>query len=196
MAKMFNAILEGLNSKEKLPRYVLVMLDKDLIQNLNYFDYGEYNMFTMCLKWLVKNIGRVFEERREDLRWKKPGSLSNATEPRIIWLTMITRPIIMGDEIFGKIFSAKAKFNKVLEAVLFENKYNHIMFVDNVYEKHHFDKYGELTNAGKSEMWLEINHEMRLFDQQILNLKPRCDEDQAHVLSNLRQKLPTPKKRF
>ena len=38
MARVINWVIEGLNSKERLPKYVLIMLDKDLIDvTLRYY---------------------------------------------------------------------------------------------------------------------------------------------------------------
>ena len=89
MARIVNAAIEGLNSKERLPKYLLIILDKDLLQELNYFEFGLTEALEECLFWLVKQFDKVFEIHRDDLRRKKPGALSTATEPWIIWLAML-----------------------------------------------------------------------------------------------------------
>ena len=115
------------------------MLDKDVIKNLNFFEFGMSEMFTNCLNLLIININRAFEGRREDLHLKKPGSLGTATEPQFLWFAMIGRPLIEGNAKLKEIFAARTKFNRALEDVLASVRYNHIMYLDFVSEKHHFD---------------------------------------------------------
>ena len=113
MARVVNATIEGLNSKEHLPKYVLVLLDKDLIENLNYFEYGISELLDTCVYWLVKEFNRMFEARREDIHQKKPGALSTATEPRIIWVAMLPRPMVQDEH--KLLYTNRSKFNKSLE---------------------------------------------------------------------------------
>ena len=40
----------------------------------------------------------------------------------------------------------------------------------------YFDHMGKLTGRGKQEMWLEIIHQIKLFDAEELHLKPRPRE--------------------
>ena len=172
MVRIINSTLEGLNNKERLPKYVLMMLDKDLIENLDYFDFGVTEILDDCLYWLVKEINKIFEIRRDDLKSKKLGSLSTATEPRVIWVAMIHRPIIQ-DERMKEIYNKRSKFNRALSAAVTRFRYHHIMYIDNVCEESHFDRIGKLTAKGKSEMWLELIHQVKLFDSETINLKPR-----------------------
>ena len=111
MAKWLNSVIEGLNSKYKLPRYVLILPDKDLIENLNYFQYRVTELFETCLTWVIRQLDRVFTVRREALKLSKPGAVSSVSEPRVIWVAMITRPKINSDKRMGAIWSLRLKFN-------------------------------------------------------------------------------------
>ena len=73
MARIINAMIKGLNSKEKLPKYLVVFIDKDLIEALDYFEYGITEALDECMLWMVKQTSRLFEIRHEDIRLKKPG---------------------------------------------------------------------------------------------------------------------------
>ena len=150
MARVINSMIEGLNSKEQLPKYVLVVMDKDLIENVNYFEFGLADIMDECVFWMVKEANKLFEIRREDLRRRKPGALSTATEPRLVWLAMIQHPMVHDN--FKKVYSKRSKFNKALEDAVSRFKYHHIMFVDGLMEAAHFDTTWRLTAAGKEEM--------------------------------------------
>ena len=195
LARLYNAIIEGLNSKVKLSRYVFILPDADLIKDMDLYDCGISDMLHIIIKWLVTNVGKAFEIRREQLQRLKPGALGTTTEPRLIWLAMVARPFIE-DKNFSKIFKARFKFNTALEAVLFESKYNHMMYLDNVKECHHFDQWGNLTQSGKTEMWKEINQQMMMFDEHTSDLRPCKPKAQQATGSRgnkqIRRKLPKP----
>ena len=92
LARIVNVVVKGLNedlaTRYYLPRYVIIMLDKDLINNIGLFDYGESRSIEDTLKWLLININRVFELRKTDLLAKKVGAVSSSAEPRLIWVTL------------------------------------------------------------------------------------------------------------
>ena len=150
MAKIVNPVVEGLNSKERLPKYVLILVDKDLIENLNYFEYGIADVLDDCMLWFVHEINKIFELKHEDLQLKKPGTLSTATEPRVIWTTMITRPTI-DDQYYHNIYSKKGKFNKAIEKAVMKFRYHHVMYIESLTESAHFDNSGCLTANGKAK---------------------------------------------
>ena len=185
MAKLLNAAAEGLNQKEKLPKYVLLVLDGDLIKNLNFFAFGMTEMFEKAIDWLVKNLMKMFDRRRDDLKSRRPGAVSLATEPRYLWVAMITRPIIEAKEV-KDIYAARGKFNHALENTLAEYKYNHIMYLDHVTEHKYFDSWGNLTNAGQEIMWKEINTQLEMFDKEELSLKPRSKKGKLSKLPRLK----------
>ena len=172
MTKWVNSVIEGLNSKYKLPRYVMLLPDKDLIVNLNYFQYGVKDLYTDCLTWVVNQLDRHFAARREDLKHSKPGAVSAVTEPRIIWLAMITRPKIVNDRKIAEILTMRSKFNRVLEDVLANFRLHHLMYLDGTFGEHHFDRMGELTANGRVAMWKEINQQIHLFDERKIELRP------------------------
>ena len=72
----------------------------------------------------------------------------------------------------AEVFTLRSKFNRVLEDVLADFRLHHIMYLDGTVQAHHFDTAGDLTANGKIEMWKEINHQLRLFDNRELDLRP------------------------
>ena len=106
------------------------------------------------------------------MRSKKPGSLSTATEPRVIWLAMITRPRVTDPHLIS-IYNKTGKFNRALEDSVAMHRYHHIMYLENVDQSPHFDTLGKLTAKGKTEMWHEIIHQIKRFNMEEIHLKPK-----------------------
>ena len=180
MARVLNSIIEGLNCKERLPKYVVILLDKDLIESLDYFDFGISEALEECVFWLIKEVNKLFEIRRDDIRGKRPGVLGTATKPRVIWVAMLQRPIV-NDACMKEIYSKRNKFNRSLEEGVNKFRYHHILFTDNVVETTHFDGLGKLAAKGKTEFWYEIVHQLKLFDSEQINLKPRPRKPIKHA---------------
>ena len=53
-----------------------------------------------------------------------------------------------------------------------DDKYMHVMSLNNLTEAGYFDNFGNLTAAGKAAYWQEVNTLMRKFDYYEIELKP------------------------
>ena len=67
LARIYNSLVEGLNSSHQLPQYIMVMLDRDLIVNVDLYDYGVSRTIEDTLKWLSINLNQALEQRKLDL---------------------------------------------------------------------------------------------------------------------------------
>ena len=87
LAKIINALAKALNDKEneyQLPKYVIIILNKDLLINAEVSEFEVAKTIEDCLKWLLININLMLETHKEDLMKKHPGAVPTATEPRLI----------------------------------------------------------------------------------------------------------------
>ena len=91
--RILNAFIDALNSTPKLPKYVLIIPDQDLMPGSKHLDYGVVHIMEQQLRWLFQQINKAIGRRREDLQSKHAGAISHSTyEPRIICIAMIDRP--------------------------------------------------------------------------------------------------------
>ena len=69
LARINNAIVYALNNDEKLPRYIMLIPDKDLIEVAvkEHHDCGLKGMLGYFLDWLLKNININIETCKQDL---------------------------------------------------------------------------------------------------------------------------------
>ena len=126
LARIFNALVEKFNESIYLPRYIVIIPDKDIIVNAQVFDYGAWDTFEQAIRWLVSNIDGMIEVRKEDLKAKNPGALSPSSEPRLVWVKTLVHPEIL---LAKSTYSLVRKFNTALEDTIVDNKRSHILKV-------------------------------------------------------------------
>ena len=81
--------LDRLNTTAKLPKYVLMFPDMDIISDTD-LDYGVMIILEEQLQWLFNQINKAMHRRCEDLKSKRGSAVLSTFEPRVIWVSMIT----------------------------------------------------------------------------------------------------------
>ena len=56
LARILNRLTDKINEVKFLPKYLVVFLDKDLITEINVYDYGIASTIEDTIKWLLINI--------------------------------------------------------------------------------------------------------------------------------------------
>ena len=170
LARVFNQLIKVLNMPPfMLPRYILIMLDKDLITSAELFNYGVLQTMEDTLKWLLKKINQVIETRKQDLMGKRPGVVSTTSEPRLVWVTMLRRP----DKSLNKqVHALVRKFNKILEQVISVNQRSHFLKMDLETTCTNYELIGNLTQIGKLEYWKKLDATMKDLDRGKTELEP------------------------
>ena len=155
-ARILNSFIEGLNAMPKLPKYIFVLPDSDIIEGTGYFDYGVMQMIEEQVQWLFQQMNKYVEHRREDLKLKRAGAIAMSThEPRFILVAMIDRPFTT-DFKLKKILGLKNRFNEVLCVVVEHEKYHYIMHLQLPHnDPLLFTSAGKLSKHGKTAFWLE-----------------------------------------
>ena len=160
IGKIQNALVAALNDFPHLPKYIFIVPDKDIIQDIGHYDDGVKKAMFDNLNWLTKQIGRCITQHREELKKCKPGSVA-AEVPRVIWVSMLARPI-SDDPFFTKIWKISRKFNQVLEDILEIENFMHIMFIQGMEELKFFDSRGDLTSAGQWQFWHNLDDQIKV----------------------------------
>ena len=171
MAQILNALVNHMNRsdiKPHLPKYILNLMDKDLIADMKIFDYGVRETFQDILKWVLMNFANAIEVRKEDMHGKCPGSILQASEPCLVWIEMVRHPESSQNR---EIFSLCRKFNSILEEVVSCNRHSHVLKPFIECTSANFDAFGHLTMNGKQELWWDIDFQLREFDHYKTELK-------------------------
>ena len=165
IARITNSLIEALNDTIYLPKYVIIIIDKDLVQDEENKGFGAKKAIEDHLFWVVKQISRALLTRREDLKQKCPGAVT-ADLTRVVWIKMLTRPITR-DASLKRIWKLRPKFNDALDNILGIEKYMHVINVPRMDETKYFDERGQLTPAGKRVYWRNINGEIKSLDTKL-----------------------------
>ena len=183
MARIVNTLIKEMNSPahQHLPRYIVILLDKDLVHEANVFDFGVSETLEDIIKWLLININRCVELRKEDLRGRRPRAISTEAEPRLIWVSMLQRPDHSMDK---RVYSLARKFNSIMEKVITGDKRSHILKIHVDLHEGNFDRVGNLTMAGQYEFWKCINNKMKDFDRGKTELAPRPSDNNRNMSLN------------
>ena len=196
--RILNPLVETLNDKEhhRLPKYILVVPDKDLIQSMQAYNFAAAKVMGAALHYIVKQFDLLIEHRKHDLTEKKRGAVIEG-HPKIIWVRMLKRPQPVGGSTLNP-FMLRGKFNSILEEQIQDGNGNHrIMSID--MQLSEYDNLGTLTAFEKSEFWKEIDRAMKKFDLYEIKLLPRKFQKSENQMTELkvqseqqRHKLPTP----
>ena len=168
LSRFYNSFVKALNQKNKhLPRMIIVVPDWDILKFIDHYSYGITNLSGKCLDWLLRNMERAIESRKEQLRRRRAGAVQ-PNEPKIIWVTMINRPQPQ------KILAVRRKFNSTLENLLVNRRYHYILDIsDTVLEGHNFTYNNLLNTRGEQVFWSEIDDKIEKFDLHKESLHPQ-----------------------
>ena len=160
---------------------MVILLDKDIVENINSFDCGVRDLMVDNVNWLLKQVAKCLLTHREDIRSKNPGALANEIT-RVIWIPMLTQPI-MDNNALARIWHLRRKFNLVLQDLLQIEWYMHYLPIERMEEAHYFDHYGNLTSAGKKAFWLNFDKQFKELDYSLARQETKFQ---------FSRKLPTP----
>ena len=132
MLRVNNAFIKALNQREKLPRYVLIILDYGLIDMVNCFDFGITEQLERCVHWLTIQFERSIAACRELIWNVKPGGIPE-NDTKFIWLEMFDRPVV------DQAITIQNKFNRGINELARQCHNTHIMIIDSLKNNKHFE---------------------------------------------------------
>ena len=158
LARILNSFIEALNRNESLPSYIMVILDKDIIKNINHFNYGISWIISRCLHWLCTQINRLIITRRNEIIDQRPGALLTNNQPIVIWIKMLDRPkMTYKNRNLEKILALHSKFNDLMSSAV-EQAGHHTLMIDECLE---FDFSGNLTTPAKVRFWRNFDEKFK-----------------------------------
>ena len=161
IARIYNSLIKALNSHSHLPRYVIILLDKDVPASVQsyHFDSGAKEMIEDNARWLLKQIAKALLARHDELKAKRSGAVPSDLT-RVVWVKMLARPHSDNATLIP-IWKLRGKFNGCLAEVLEVEDYMHPITLQKVNEFCHFDAFGNLTSAGQMQFWRELNDQIK-----------------------------------
>ena len=156
LARVVNAMIEGVNTKHKLPRFMVVILDKDVIEDLNFFEFGSYKALAEVTNWLTIQISIVIQRKKLELNAKKLGVVYSG-DPKVIYVQMLrqTEMYKQGSHM-QQVCKLRPKFNESLNQAVARLDQN-LLHIRSCDAESHFDDRGNLSLKGKHAFWHKID---------------------------------------
>ena len=169
LARTINALMDCVNERNAhLPKYLLVIIDWDIVNDLDLTDLDSLKMIPILVNWFTRQISVILRRKRVDLLERKPGAVYSNT--KVIYVRMLKRIGQFGDNIMA-VNSLRAKFNNALnDAAAKLDQYILTVNSCNLYE--HFDHKGGLSEIGQKMFFEEIDDLIHRFEFNRVKLLP------------------------
>ena len=87
-ARIVNSLTHATNTVEHLPKFLLVLVDKDMFQEIDVFNEDTCGKIMEDLtKWMVRQISMIIWHKRLDLLEVRPGAIAGYAT-KIIFVRM------------------------------------------------------------------------------------------------------------
>ena len=173
IGRIINPLIETFNTVHRLPKYLIVVIDWDIIIDLNIFNKDAYKCLAMMVNWLTHQIDMAIRRKRLKLLEKKPGSVTNEEDPTVIYVNMVKRAkrYIEGSYL-AKICTLRAKFNELLNDAA-ARQGNHVLSIRSLNNEQFFDVKGNLSETGRAAYWWELDELIEMFELKKVKLLPK-----------------------
>ena len=149
---MGNALSTAIVDNIKLPRVIVVVLDDDIIEAIQYRDFGVSTCYGLCVESLVKNVKRLIDERKSQL----PNRAIREFCPDVYWVEL---PHHKNFEKPG----IRAKFNNCLLSVVKLYKGMRVIKMKEIwnYTQDDLVRNNKITEKGLCIYWKSVDAAIR-----------------------------------
>ena len=181
-SRILNAAMDALNEEFRLPRFLVIIIDKDLLGDFKNLEFGTTKSMAKMINWLVRQVDITVHRKKRQIEEKKPGAIGSVNDPTIIYVDMIKRPIFANmHEKLKQAMNLRFKFNRCLHETL-EQQNNKVLTIRSCTTPDHFDSMGNLTSKGMIAFWHEVDDLLEHFDRGKVKLDPRLHNFSAPVV--------------
>ena len=85
---IINSLIDAIHNEKKLLKYIVVIPDFNIIEDVNVFEFGTNKVVADITDWLVQQLHMTIHHKRSELVDKKPGSVISG-EPKVIFVHML-----------------------------------------------------------------------------------------------------------
>ena len=149
LSRLRNSLITGINEKTKLPRFIVVVLDNDLIEYIEYAGQGASTLLGNCVEWICEQFVEVIGIAKDAL----PQKAKKAGYPQIYWVAPPYHKNFMNNK-------ARSKLTNVLETAF--KLFTDIRVIRmkeswNSQDSNLVNEYGQFTEDGWITYWKSID---------------------------------------
>ena len=163
-----------------MPRIILMVIDDDILLHIvkRVNDENKERFMKKALTWVIEQVDRAIEIKKESLQQRKPGALI-AGEPKLIWIEMMNK--MNG---VSKILKMRGKFNELMNNIMANREQHYVINVNRIMDdSSYFDQFNQINEHGITRFWQQIDYHMELFDKKRISLLPERTETRDYLKS-------------
>ena len=82
ITRIVNSLIEAIKERRRLPKYLVVIIDLDMLRDVDVFDQSAAQIINELVRWLVRQVDMILRCKKMDFLEKKPGA-SQVSHPRL-----------------------------------------------------------------------------------------------------------------
>ena len=179
IARLHNTVVKAMRTRGILPKFIIFLLEDDIIDYLNYNDYGVSEMYGRIMEYVLREINSSINEFRSML----PSKAKRENFPQILWL----EPTLHKNY---RNLSLRKKFCVIISEIVPRYENNMIWRLKKPWDpdsNNHVSSFqNKLTPLGHCLLWQAVDKTARFADFKIFNQERArlADTDRAYLPSN------------
>ena len=153
-----NGFVQAINAQILLPKYVIVVMEEDMIRAMNHYEKGARALYLKCIKWIMKEFHRVTTAYKEKL----PTKSRKFKYPQILWVPTMTHLELK------PINEYITMWNDCLETTAQGYKEMHILKLHtwDPEDRTTYSEEGEMNASGFAKYWVAVNDAFQAWDKE------------------------------
>ena len=182
IARVINSLIEAFNKRKRLPCFLVILLDKDVIEDVDPF-CTDWNVLHKLINWLAKQLDIFVKRCCLEITERRPWAILTM-DPKVIFIKMICRVDYYPQKSrLEKVCIHRAKFNDILNDVA-AKRTQLVMNVMGCNSHDHFENTGGLSPKGKIDFWFEVDELLEKFDRNQIKLLPSKGKGKKNFHNN------------
>ena len=154
LSRMRNSLVHLINKYTRLPQFIVIIPENDIIDDINYADFGVSSAYGKALDWLMNEFRRIILAFKDKL----PEKAKIVDEPHVMWIQATRHVNYTNDETRGK-------FNNVMRVLAMAQENTAVYFLQQLWERRNnnlvLPHNGRLTFQGTCTIWSAIDRTIK-----------------------------------
>ena len=155
LGRFINVMASALNAHVKLPKYIIVVMEEDVLRCINFSKPGVSEIYGRDLKWLAEEYHDMIMTCKENL----PGKARRFHYPQVFWVSLPQHHNFGNNQL-------QHKFNQCMETVVNLFKEMHLLKIHRHWSYNDFGVTvnGMINETGKMRYWSGIDESIEFWE--------------------------------
>ena len=168
MNTLQSLLIEAIHTQWLLPKAIVIVLDDNLLDCLDHYDFGASVGIGKLIEWLANQFHRVVTAHKEKL----PSKSRKFKYPTLLWV------LIPGHEVYGHYNDYKEKYNKMVKSTVALLREMEFINIEDTWDRTDLTYFaeGRMSSIGWSTYWHAINKAIEKWDRNQLQMRSRSTD--------------------